>query len=1287
MLRTSLKSSSYRRSRALVQRLLPQIQYAYINTRSESKTLAQSAVAVSPVSRLLEPLKSERTESNAKHSISKLTQKSFSEIEQTEFTAPAAERQPGYYSSKGDNVIRQPFAREINYLKSLMESFVSDQYYEKAYPLLKTLSGLVTPEEFTKFANIYLEALVQDEKVSVRELEQVIDKMQRECHFESNNRTRALRLTKYLETDPKFDLDEFFRIPKIEDIRSTLSNVDIIGVDNLYTIFDHPKAQTWIPSELKESYHEYDLNKNKEIVEDTKKLQEKDGSIRSLEKDDLSELEAVDSFGLQIVRHSLLGLEASPDKIAVFTSDIKEIIKDMTNEESKQKITSGKLNYFEMYQLLETQEQRDQFNHALANFNLDRQKQMEIRGVEGAKEKWKHEYEETKKRDSIMSTKNLNAQLYEWYQKLVPLLQKERQECLDLIDDKATNQKSSENKERAVYAPFFVKIDPEKAAMTTILEVMKLQSTGGISNGMRALTALQSVGKALEYDYITQKLSKKDLKRTQTSKHKGSRLLLNLVRNAAEGDPNEDFGWSQDISIRLGAVFVSFLMEVAKVRVSRHTVETEQSAFFHSIQYIGGQRIGAIKLHSDLVKSINRSSLDSCVQPQHMPMPVKPKDWDGYYGRGQVMSPLVRVRDSPETAAYVKTAARNGNLDQVYAGLNVLGNTAWTVNKDIFKVISHYWNTGKEFLDIPGVLDKPILPPKPERSDDPSIKYKYRKLVTQLKSEFSTMRSQRCDANYKLEIARAFIGEKLYFPHNLDFRGRAYPISPHFNHLGGDMTRSLFLFWDGKELGERGLRWLKIQLANLYGFDKAPFDERVKFVEDNLQNVFESAKNPYSEDAWWKKADKPWQALGVCFDLRRAYKLPDPTKYVSHMAVHQDGTCNGLQHYAALGGDLEGAQQVNLARADRPQDVYAYVAGIVRELLEKDAQKNNKYALFLKDKINRKVVKPTVMTNVYGVTYIGALAQVRKQLEDYFPDNQRDSLQEHARYLTTHVFAAIRQLFENAHLIQDWLGESARRISKSVSIDYKESDNVALHSSAVIWTTPLNLPCVQPYRKGTSESLKTAVQTLTINRIDGAGMVDGRKQVAGFPPNFVHSLDATHMMMTAAACGERGLKFASVHDSFWTHAADVDTMNEQIREQFVKLHSSNLISLLKEEFEIRYKDNYQLIKISSKHPLVKSIKELKQQWTKQLNRPITLGDELYMERTRLEFLNSDDPQKIKAAQDMVTTIKLAHEYEGEIEDVNDRGTYEILIPLKFPEVPPKGEFDVNRVKDSLYFFS
>ena len=60
-------------------------------------------------------------------------------------------------------------------------------------------------------------------------------------------------------------------------------------------------------------------------------------------------------------------------------------------------------------------------------------------------------------------------------------------------------------------------------------------------------------------------------------------------------------------------------------------------------------------------------------------------------------------------------------------------------------------------------------------------------------------------------------------------------------------------------------------------------------------------------------------------EIADAIRSPDPTQFISHQPVHQDGSCNGLQHYAALGQDSYGAKQVNLMPADRPQDVYEEV--------------------------------------------------------------------------------------------------------------------------------------------------------------------------------------------------------------------------------------------------------------------------------------------------------------------------------------------------------------------------
>jgi len=46
--------------------------------------------------------------------------------------------------------------------------------------------------------------------------------------------------------------------------------------------------------------------------------------------------------------------------------------------------------------------------------------------------------------------------------------------------------------------------------------------------------------------------------------------------------------------------------------------------------------------------------------------------------------------------------------------------------------------------------------------------------------------------------------------------------------------------------------------------------------------------------------------------------------------------------------------------------------------------------------------------------------------------------------------------------------------------------------------------------------------------------VSVKKQKSAFPPNFVHSLDSSHMMMTALACNDAGLCFAGLKFSFTT---------------------------------------------------------------------------------------------------------------------------------------------------------
>ena len=137
-----------------------------------------------------------------------------------------------------------------------------------------------------------------------------------------------------------------------------------------------------------------------------------------------------------------------------------------------------------------------------------------------------------------------------------------------------------------------------------------------------------------------------------------------------------------------------------------------------------------------------------------------------------------------------------------------------------------------------------------------------------------------------------------------------------------------------------------------------------------------------------------------------------------------------------------------------------------------------------------------------------------------------------------------------------WLSECAHLITRK--------------HQPVSWVSPLGLPITQPYRKTNSYKVKTVMQQVMVAEHSDLLPVSSERQKAAFPPNFVHSLDASHMMMTALDCCAKGLTYTSVHDSYWTHACDVDTMNESLRDQFISLYSQPILEDLRESFCVRY---------------------------------------------------------------------------------------------------------------------
>ena len=130
---------------------------------------------------------------------------------------------------------------------------------------------------------------------------------------------------------------------------------------------------------------------------------------------------------------------------------------------------------------------------------------------------------------------------------------------------------------------------------------------------------------------------------------------------------------------------------------------------------------------------------------------------------------------------------------------------------------------------------------------------------------------------------------------------------------------------------------------------------------------------------------------------------------------------------------------------------------------------------------------------------------------------------------------------------------------------------------SVNWISPLGFPCRQPYRKISSVWIMTSRQRVSLTEKSDQAPVSKQKQRLGFPPNFIHSLDAAHLGMTAEKCRDKGITFAGVHDSFWTNACSVDEMSILLREAFVELHSQPILEDLRSNFQMQLGHDANLI--------------------------------------------------------------------------------------------------------------
>lgn len=378
-------------------------------------------------------------------------------------------------------------------------------------------------------------------------------------------------------------------------------------------------------------------------------------------------------------------------------------------------------------------------------------------------------------------------------------------------------------------------------------------------------------------------------------------------------------------------------------------------------------------------------------------------------------------------------------FEQVFRAVNALQNTRWQINEKIWNVLSHLIAASKDpeviatgltaSLDLSGEM----IPG--DKWNDWLEGHFFARL--HFKDEDGLVEAGDQDLSspgWRLispvgapEIMRLAKWRGFYFAYNVDSRGRIYPTGSYIQPQGEDVFRALLEFGEAKAITEEGVKHLKLHgsqcasrdriLADLNIKDKTSLttDERLMWIDRNSAQICACANNPFVE-IWWRDVGgkSAFQFLAFCFAWDEYVTGGGAAAHI-RLPVHVDGTCNGLQHIAALTRSTELAKAVNLLEGD-PRDIYLEVAEKVQKnasnLDRKVFDPGNANSPFMRvlakredvlrqiiknhpKLIDRSAAKEVVMVIPYGASVRAYVDNLARHIADYQDfDALKDALSE-----------------------------------------------------------------------------------------------------------------------------------------------------------------------------------------------------------------------------------------------------------------------------------------------------
>ncbi|WP_174263733.1 DNA-directed RNA polymerase [Hyphomicrobium sp. CS1BSMeth3] len=582
-----------------------------------------------------------------------------------------------------------------------------------------------------------------------------------------------------------------------------------------------------------------------------------------------------------------------------------------------------------------------------------------------------------------------------------------------------------------------------------------------------------------------------------------------------------------------------------------------------------------------LEEGIQRAAIGATLE-RAMVCPPKPWRWlrgGGYLinkERGHIIS-----ADKPYVRQSLDVAFRDEEVRRgaqpVLDAVNALQRVPFTPNEHVLSVASEAATAG---LDLHGLPDSFVeeVPPKPLDQSDADAMTAWRARAAKAHRNNESRRSRALWAHCVLAEAADIRGLRIegeeqetdprcYFAHRLDFRGRIYCAGTALNPQSSDLSRSMLRFAEGKPIGDgSGPKWLAYQVAKAFDQDKLSWADREKWTRDHEELLRRIAEDPFGNRQQWEQmaGDKLWSALAAAREWIAYVDSGRSPEFVTHLPCYIDGTCNGLQHFAALAGDSALARLVNLEPSNTRADIYQAVADRLLELVihaadntsgEERRNANMWLRVIGREEAPRSLAKRVVMVTPYGGTHKVTLDEIRDYLDEVDPKRLEwgrevpaDSPEEGrlVGWLSKKMTKALGDRVNAANGVFAWLKSALRLLG-----DYGVADQID-------WRTPAGWPWRNLYYQHTTITRKVIFagkrSEISVAEND-LSRFDNKEARSGVAPNFVQALDASALVLAvleAEACGVTDL--TTVHDCIGGLAPDMDVISQCVRSGFVRCH-------------------------------------------------------------------------------------------------------------------------------------